>query len=60
MPETPAAKDKTGKNVSTNLGTVTCARRGPDDDKAWPLLRLLFGRCVRGPIILDGVQLDAS
>ncbi|CAE7529276.1 unnamed protein product [Symbiodinium pilosum] len=26
--------DKTGKNVSTSLGTVTCARRGPDDDKA--------------------------
>ena len=27
-------QDKTGKNVSTSLGTVTCARRGPDDDKA--------------------------
>eukprot|EP00930_Biecheleria_cincta_P054145 TRINITY_DN4007_c0_g1_i1.p1 TRINITY_DN4007_c0_g1~~TRINITY_DN4007_c0_g1_i1.p1 ORF type:complete len:218 (+),score=43.71 TRINITY_DN4007_c0_g1_i1:89-742(+) len=26
--------DKTGKNVSTTLGTVTCAKRGPDDDKA--------------------------
>ncbi|CAK9116299.1 unnamed protein product [Durusdinium trenchii] len=26
--------DKTGKNVSTNLGTVTCSKRGPDDDKA--------------------------
>lgn len=26
--------DKTGKNVSTSLGTVTCSKRGQDDDKA--------------------------
>eukprot|EP00931_Biecheleriopsis_adriatica_P088874 TRINITY_DN63101_c0_g1_i1.p1 TRINITY_DN63101_c0_g1~~TRINITY_DN63101_c0_g1_i1.p1 ORF type:complete len:230 (+),score=44.88 TRINITY_DN63101_c0_g1_i1:72-761(+) len=26
--------DKTGKNVSTAIGTVTYTRRGPDDDKA--------------------------
>lgn len=26
--------DKSGKNVSTTLGTVTCSKRGQDDDKA--------------------------
>ena len=39
-------QDKSGKNVSTALGTVTCSKRGQDDDKAgfswvWSVVELV-------------------